>query len=170
MMGNDILSLNEAQKPDRGVVNIFHLAFVMVLLKMEVSSSFFNLDLWPCESSLPWAGQQLSFGSCVPPAPFLTTENLLCTCSNWVLSDKHLASPENCSIKSQPQLWGSTIIGSRREGLLSQFPGGESFLPGPFSGLNYDPSPDFSSQHALLWLQALTPPCTLSLTPQVRPG
>lgn len=53
MMGNDILSLNEAQKPDRGVVNIFHLAFVMVLLKMEVSSSFFNLDLWPCESSLP---------------------------------------------------------------------------------------------------------------------
>lgn len=50
-MGNEILSLREAQNPDFGVVNIFHLAFVMVLLKTEVSSGFSNLDLRPVRAA-----------------------------------------------------------------------------------------------------------------------
>lgn len=60
---------------------------------------------------------------------FLTTENSLCTCSNWVLNDKHLASPENCSIKSQPQLWGSTILESLLRGVAFPVPKGRVLSP-----------------------------------------
>lgn len=152
-MRSEILSLFEAQNSNFGVMGIFHLALVTVLLKTDVSSCLFNLEMGPCESSFPWKKPSSAFFWLLcPSCPFLTTENLLCTCSNWVLSDKHLASPENCSIKSQPQLWGSTIIKFWLRGVAFQFPGEESFLPWP--NLN----PLLRPQHALLWVLALTRP------------
>lgn len=101
--------------------------------------------------------RQLSSGSSVLSCPFLTTENLLCTCSNWALSAKHLASPENCSIKSQPR-----TPTERR--CFPNSPGKSSFSLGPFSGLNSDLNPLFSFQRALLWVLALTWPCILHST------
>lgn len=53
MMRNEILCLLEAHITDFGVMDIFHLALVMVLLKMDVSNCLCNVETWPCESSLP---------------------------------------------------------------------------------------------------------------------
>lgn len=51
MMGNEILSLPEAQKTDFRVANTFHSALVLVLWKADSGNGFFNLDSWPCQSS-----------------------------------------------------------------------------------------------------------------------
>lgn len=163
-MRNDVSSLLEAQK-HVGVRDFFHLALGMVLLKADARSYFFfNLETWPYDSSWPWKRWWLAFSWLLCPSCTFLTEHFLCTCSNGVLSDKHLASPENCSIKSQPQLWGSTLIESPLRGFLSQFPREESFLPWPLFRLELWPKPLFSSQHALLWLLALTQPCGLCST------
>lgn len=129
--GNEILGLLEAHITDFGVMDIFHLALVMVLLKTDVSNGCLcNVETWPCESSLPWKKRSPAFFWLLcPSCTFITTENLLCTCSNWVLSDKHLASLENCSIKSQPQLWGSTITGSPLRGVAFPIPRGRVLSP-----------------------------------------
>lgn len=132
---------------------------------------FLNLEKPSSESSLLWKKQLngwssaffwLLYASC----SFLTTENLLCTCSNWVPNDKHLASSENCSIKSQPQMWRSTLIESLLRGVAFLLPrGGVSSPCSLFSSLNFDLSQILSSVHALLW--GLSWPCLLFYSPIV---
>lgn len=88
---------------------------------------FFNLEsMW---EQLTIKQSPAFFWLLGPSCPFLITENSLCTCSNGVPSDKHLASPENCSIKSQPQLWGSTILESPLRGVAFPFPRGRVLSP-----------------------------------------
>ena len=109
-------------------------------------------------------GCQLPFGSC----PFLTTDNLLCTCSKWVLSAKRLAEPRKLQYQiSVPTVRQHSDRLPLRGGCFPNPQGRSTFAPALSWDLNSDLKPCVSYQRALRWLKTVTPPCLLNSVPGV---